>query len=208
MQDEHSIQTTTELESVIGEPFEQVREKIYQSLDDAMVEFIRRSPLMFLATWDARGQPDVSPKGDAPGFVHIDADDGDLLIPDRPGNRLLFGFRNILKNNNVGAIFVVPRMRETLRIKGRASLSKDPALLEQLSARNKPALLCTRIAIDECFFHCGKAMIRSHLWKPQAWDEQHESLMLRSIAQRYNADADGKKEIETDIESGYRDNLY
>ena len=207
MNDDHLIRTEADLELVIGPQIEQIKEKIYQSLDEAMLEFIRRSPLMFFSTVDSNGQADVSPKGDSPGFVHVDAN-GDLLIPDRPGNRLLFGFRNILKNPNVGAIFVVPNMRETLRIKGRAFISKDPAHLKALSERGKPALLCTHVAIDECFFHCGKAMIRSKMWNHEAWAENKRSLMLQSIAKRYDADAEAKRDIESDIEAGYRDNLY
>jgi len=207
MNKDYLIQTEDELERVIGPPIERIREKIYSALDDAMIEFIRRSPLMFLSTLDRRGQADVSPKGDSPGFVKVDTN-GDLLIPDRPGNRLIFGFRNILRNSNVGAIFVVPNMRETLRIKGRAAISNDPALLGQLSAQGKPALLCTRIAIDECFFHCGKAMIRSNMWKPAAWAGNKQSLMLKSIAKRYDADAKAEQEIEADIEADYRDKLY
>jgi PPOX class probable FMN-dependent enzyme len=205
--DDYLIQTEDDLELVIGPPIEWIKEKVYKSLDEAMIEFIRRSPLMFLSTVDSSGQADVSPKGDSPGFVHVDAN-GDLLIPDRPGNRLLFGFRNILKNANVGAIFVVPNMRETLRIKGRAFISKDPVYLNDLSERGKPALLCTHVAIEECFFHCGKAMIRSSMWNPEAWAENQQSLMLKSMAKRYDADAEAEREIESDIETAYRDNLY
>lgn len=207
MNDDYHIQTEDQLESVIGPPIEWIKEKVYKTLDESMIEFIRRSPLMFLSTLDSNGQPDVSPKGDSPGFVHIDAN-GNLLIPDRPGNRLIFGFRNILSNNNVGAIFVVPNMRETLRIKGQATISKDPAVLSELSERGKPALLCTHVSISECFFHCGKAMIRSNMWKPAAWAGNKESLMLKSIAKRYDADDAKEREIETGIEESYRDNLY
>ncbi|MGI9287574.1 MAG: MSMEG_1061 family FMN-dependent PPOX-type flavoprotein [Pseudomonadales bacterium] len=207
MNDDYIVKTEDELELVIGPSLDRLKEKIYQSLDEAMIEFVRRSPLMFLSTVDSNGQADVSPKGDSPGFVHVDVN-GNLLIPDRPGNRLIFGFKNILRNSNVGAIFVVPNMRETLRIKGKASISRDPAVLRELSERGKPALLCTHISIDECFFHCGKAMIRSNKWKPDAWAGNQESLMLKSIVKRYDADNELKREIETEIEEAYRDNLY
>ncbi|MEM7282057.1 MAG: MSMEG_1061 family FMN-dependent PPOX-type flavoprotein [Pseudomonadota bacterium] len=207
MSTDHIIQTETQLEAVIGKPFEQIREKIYTTLDEPMKAFVGRSPLMFLSTLDGQGQPDVSPKGDAPGFVHVD-DNGDLLIPDRLGNRLIFGFRNILRDNRVGMIFVVPNLRETLRVKGRAIITKDPELLDRLSAKGKPALLCTRVEIEECFFHCGRAMIRSHLWQPDAWAAGGKSLMLQSIARRYDADEVQTDEIETQIEDAYRDKLY
>ena len=176
MDQQFVISSEQQLADIIGEPHEFIAEKVKTSLDEPMLEYIQRSPLIFLSTLDANGQADVSPKGDAPGFVHID-NAGNLLIPDRPGNKLTFGFKNILNNGNVGLIFVVPTQRETLRIKGRATLSNDPALLEQLSAQGKPALLCTYIEVDECFFHCGKAMIRSRLWQPDRWQQYDDNLL-------------------------------
>ena len=207
MNDEYLIRTEEDIEAVIGPQIEKVKEKVYPSLDGPMREFIAMSPLVMLSTTDSKGQPDVSPKGDPPGFVHIDVN-GDLLIPDRPGNRLTFGFRNILRNNNVGLIFLVPNLRETLRVKGTATITKDPALLAELSVKGKPALLCTHVKVTECFFHCGKALIRSNLWKPEYWGHQDESLMVKTIAKRYNADDAAEREIEAEIEETYRDNLY
>ena len=168
MQDNYVIRTEAELESVIGPPMEFVKAKVLPQLDEVMKEFIRKAPLVFIATIDAQGHVDVSPKGDPCGFVHIDAA-GNLLIPDRPGNRLTFGFRNILRNREIGLIFVVPHQRETLRVKGLATLHADPAVLSQLQVQGKPALLCTHVEVQSCFMHCGKAFIRSKLWQPQSW---------------------------------------
>lgn len=204
MNDEFLIESEEDLESIFGQPNELVKRKVSHSLDESMIEFIRRSPLIFVSTIDGKGQVDVSPKGDSPGFVQFDGA-GKLLIPERPGNKLIFGFKNILKNNNVGVIFVVPKMRETLRIKGQAAISKDPSLLKNLSARGKPALLCTAVAISECFFHCGKAMIRSKLWNPDAWVGHSDSLMVRHTAERFHVN---EQEIEAEVEDNYRDELY
>ena len=102
---DHLITDEAELETVLGAPMEYVRGKILPRLNEAMIEFIRRAPLIFVSTIDARGQPDVSPKGDPDGFVEVDGA-GNLLIPERPGNNLTFGFRNILRNGMVGLIFV------------------------------------------------------------------------------------------------------
>lgn len=204
MNDEFLIESEEDLESIFGQPNELVKRKVSHSLDESMIEFIRRSPLIFVSTIDGKGQVDVSPKGDSPGFVQFDGA-GKLLIPERPGNKLIFGFKNILKNNNVGVIFVVPKMRETLRIKGQAVISKDPSLLKNLSARGKPALLCTAVTIRECFFHCGKAMIRSKLWNPDAWVEHSDSLMVRHTAERFVVN---EQEIEAEVEENYRDELY
>jgi PPOX class probable FMN-dependent enzyme len=207
MNNEFVIKTEAELDAIFGEPHELVKEKSQLSLDDNMIEFINRSPLIFMSTISKEGQVDVSPKGDAPGFVQIDAD-GNLLVPDRPGNRLVLGFRNMLHNNNVGIIFVIPNTRETLRVKGRASISNDPSLLENLSANGKPALLTTYIEIDECFFHCGKALIRSKAWKPETWESYNESLMVKNVASKIDSDKNLEKAIEAEIEQNYREELY
>ncbi len=203
----YNIESVEQLEQLFGEPSELVKQKVCAELDDAMKEFIRRSPLLFISTIDSAGNIDCSPKGDASGFVRIGADDR-LQIPERPGNKLTYGFRNILANNRVGLIFVVPNMRETLRVKGTASLTNDPALLELLSAQSKPALLCTQVAVEECFFHCGKAMIRSNMWKPEKWKKHEDSLLVRQLTKKVDGDKSVEKAIDEHLEQSYKDNLY
>jgi len=210
MQEPHRIDSEAALESVLGEPMEFVRGKVVDELDAAMREFIARSPLAFVSTIDAGGHVDVSPKGDPPGFVQV-PDSRTLLIPERPGNRLTFGFRNILRNGEIGLIFLVPHQRETLRVKGRASLHGDPEALEAMAVRGKPALMYTQVDICECFFHCGKALIRSKLWQPQAWAAAEGSLGARSFAEAFRgagADAESVAATEANLEQAYRDELY
>lgn len=207
MSDNFEITNLEQLVEVIGEPHAMIKKKVIRELDEPMLEFISRSPLAFLATADERGQFDVSPKGDGPGFVAIESA-RELLLPDRPGNKLAFGFRNILANKRIGLIFMVPGMRETLRIKGTASITRDPALLQRLAVAGKPAVLCTRIAIEECFFHCGKAMIRSGVWKPESWGDSKESLLVRQIVTNMEADEATAELIESELEKNYRETLY
>ena len=207
MKDEYVVRSEEELDSIIGEPQDLIKQKVCASLDDSMTEFIARSPLIFLSTVDSSGLVDTSPKGDAPGFVHVD-ESGVLLIPDRPGNKLMFGFKNILHNDSIGVIFVVPTMRETLRVKGRAVISRDPALLDELSARGKPALLCTRIQIEECFFHCGKAMIRSRMWQPEHWATYEDALLVRQLSKTMGGGEELEKLVADGLEENYRDELY
>ena len=209
MNDEFIISTEQDLEAILGQAHAFVKEKICDTLDDAMKTFIERSPLVFVSTIDSRGQLDISPKGDAPGFVLTDNEDN-LLIPERPGNKLALGFKNLLNNDHIGLIFVAPNMRETLRVKGTARISNDPALLQSLSAKGKPAILCTAVSVDECFFHCGKAMIRSKLWVPDSWQSYDDSLMARQVSKKLNADTDDnfEKEIIKEIEKNYREELY
>ena len=197
------IRDEFELEEMFGLPKETVKQKVVSQLDRAMNDFIARSPLVFIATCDHAGFIDVSPKGDEPGFVKIDAS-GELLIPERPGNKLMFSFRNLLRNSRIGLIFLIPNTRETLRIKGTASLSRDPKLLDRLSVNGKPALLSTNVEIKECFFHCGKAMIRSKLWKPESWVADAQE-MISHFASKHELN---EQEIASNVEQSYRDNLY
>ncbi|MES2933984.1 MAG: MSMEG_1061 family FMN-dependent PPOX-type flavoprotein [Pseudomonadota bacterium] len=208
MENNYIIKNESELESVIGVPMD-IRAKILTKLDDVMKEFISKSPLVFISTIDAQGQVDVSPKGDPCGFVKIDIN-GNLLIPDRPGNRLTFGFRNILRNGEIGLIFLVPNQRETLRIKGVATLHNDPGVLAQLQANGKPALLCTDVEVKECFMHCGKALIRSKLWQPEYWDTSMDSIGARQMATVFAGDAseDSVQKTQKFLDKAYIDELY
>lgn len=208
MNDNYQITSVQQLEDTLGVPLEFIAQKVRNSLDAGMLDFIQRSPLVFLSTMDSAGRMDVSPKGDTPGFVKA-TDTGKLLLPDRPGNKLAYGFRNILNNSHIGMIFIVPHLRETLRVKGTATLSNDPALLEQLAAQGKPATLCTTIDVSECFFHCGKAMIRSKLWQPEHWQQPGvKSPMVNAMVKQFDADESAYSDIETALEDNYRDELY
>jgi len=209
MKSEYLIKSVNELESILGKPTEIVKSKVLTKLDSVMKEFIEHSPLVFISTIDANGHVDISPKGDPSGFIKIDAS-GNLLIPDRPGNRLTFGFRNILSNGEIGLIFVVPNQRETLRVKGVATLHNDPEALKVLQANGKPALLCTYVEVKECFMHCGKALIRSKLWQPQHWDTSKESLGAKQLAPILsgNNSEDSVKKTQELLEKAYTERLY
>jgi len=209
MEDRYIIKNESELESITGSPMEFVKAKILTQLDEVMREFISKSPLVFISTIDDNGHVDVSPKGDPCGFVKIDTA-GNLLIPERPGNRLTFGFRNILRNGKIGLIFVVPNQRETLRVKGVAMLHNEPSVLATLQANGKPALLCTYVEVKECFMHCGKAFIRSKLWQPQSWDTSTGSLGAKQLAPVFGGDAseDAVRKTQELLDKAYTDELY
>jgi hypothetical protein len=152
------------LREIIGEPMRFIAEKKEPVLGEFLVRFIAHSTFFCLATTDAESNLDISPKGDPPGSVKV-LDPWTLALPERPGNRLADSFENILRNPSVALLFFVPGMRETLRVNGRATVSDDPALLRQLSAGGKPALLATVVRVEEAFTQCGKALIRAHLWE-------------------------------------------
>jgi PPOX class probable FMN-dependent enzyme len=145
-----------------------VVEKTLSSLDRHCVAFIGRAPFLLIASGDSGGRMDISPKGDAPGFVKV-LDKTTLAIPDRPGNQRFDTFRNLFESPRVGLIFLVPGKRETLRVSGRAEVVWDADLLETLAANGKTPALALAVHVEEAFFHCAKCMIRSHLWLPERW---------------------------------------
>jgi PPOX class probable FMN-dependent enzyme len=149
---------------------------------------------------------DASPKGDAPGFVQI-VDDKTIVIPDRPGNKLAYGHLNIIENPQVGLLMTIPGTNETLRINGKAALSREPELLESLAARGRPAVIAIKIHIEECFFHCGKASIRSKLWNSSEWPAKHKVSFGEMYAKKKNLGDDVSKKIDESIQADYRDNL-
>jgi len=202
----HQIETVEQLRGLIGEPTPGLESKNQDHLDHFARDFLARSPFLVLSTASASGAQDASPKGDAPGFVAIE-DDRHILIPDRPGNKLAYGLENILENPRVGVLFLIPGTPETLRINGRAELTQDPAILGSLVARGRAPLLAIRVRVEECFFHCAKAFIRSKLWKHEEWGERHKVSFGAIFAERMKADRSAAEKIDEAIESDYRENL-
>ncbi|MDO8432291.1 MAG: pyridoxamine 5'-phosphate oxidase family protein [Candidatus Binatus sp.] len=202
----HRIETFEQLRSLIGEPHPLVQKKVFRALDQTAIGFIKRSPFIVLSTADAAGNQDSSPKGDGPGFVLVE-NERTLLIPERKGNKLMFGLGNILQNPRVGIIFLVPGANETLRVNGAAELTHDPSLLERMAARGGPALLAIRVTVDECFFHCAKAFLRSQLWKPETWPAREAISFGKMLAATVGGDDGMAAQIDKSIEHDYKTNL-
>jgi uncharacterized protein len=204
LQPDQRITTLDELRSVISDPSPVTRQKVFPALDEQMQSFIARAPFCLLATADAQGRLEVSPKGDEPGFVKV-ADPSTLLVPDRKGNKLLFGLQNILANPKVGLIFLVPGTDETLRVNGRAELYRDPALLERLSARGQPAVLAIRVSVERCFFHCARAFLRASLWNPESWPEAQKVSFGRQLAPKLGGGDELAAKIDASVAEGMKD---
>lgn len=162
------VTSEQELREMLGEANPRSVLKERASLDDHFRAFIGRSPFLLMATSGADGTCDVSPKGDAPGFVLV-LDGRRIVIPDRPGNKRFDGMKNLLTNPHVGLIFFVPGRDETLRINGRAWITKDPELLAQCAAQGKTPQLAIGVEVEQCFLHCAKAFLRSKLWRHAEW---------------------------------------
>ena len=163
------LRSEIELRALMGGPVAPpVVEKTLSSLDRHCLTFIKRSPFVLIASSNAEGRMDISPKGDAPGFVKV-LDEQTLVIPDRPGNQRFDTFRNLFESPQIGLIFLIPGKRETLRISGKAEVVGDSELLGTLAANGKVPALAIAVYVDEAFFHCAKCIIRSHLWQPEQW---------------------------------------
>ena len=163
------VSTVEDLRTIVGKPNDYVANKVKSRLSDAQQDWLRHSPLAFVATSDAQGRVDVSPKGDPPGFVHI-IDDATIAIPERPGNKRVDGYLNALQQPHVGTLFLIPGRGDTLRINGTARIMADADYFDALVVDGKRPILALEIAVNEVFFHCAKAFLRSDAWKPQTWD--------------------------------------
>lgn len=208
MQFKNTIKTEEELRSLIGYPSELVKNKTITYLDRNCIEFISKSPFFVLATSDEFGCCDVSPRGDEPGFVHV-LNEKQLIIPERPGNKRADSMRNILSNPRVGLLFFIPRLRETLRVNGKAVLVTDEELLEKMSVNGKRPKLAIGVEAEECFIHCAKAFIRSGLWNPDSWMEK---LSLPSAAdillEHAKLPGSSVESIQEQIDESYTKRLY
>lgn len=199
----NKIETLDALRKIIGEPVPLTESKIADALFDEAKEFIAKAPLIFMATANSEGKATVSPKGDQPGFVTIE-DDKTLLIPERPGNKLLHGLSNIIENGQIGIIFLVPGTEETLRVNGRCALYRDAELCKRMSANNRPALLILKVDIEECFFHCAKAFKRSHAWQPEQWPAPMKIAFGKQIAKQAASGKMTRKAIETVVDQAVK----
>ena len=201
-----TITTAKRLRELLGEPGPLTQYKIHRELSPQAQAFVRQSPFFFLATASAPGVPTVSPKGDQPGFVHVE-DAKTLLIPERPGNRLLFSLENILNNPKVGMIFLSPGTDETLRVGGHATLLRDENMNARFASRGKPALLVMRVEIEECYFHCAKAFLRGALWNPSTWPGQMKVSFSSEINLKRAMEADAMRELDSQIAKRYETDL-
>ena len=201
------VEDIREIREIYGEPAERAVKKQLPKLEKHSRAFIARSPFIVMATCDAEGRCDASPKGDAPGFVRV-LDDHTLLIPDRLGNNRVDTISNLLKSPGIGLIFFVPGLRETLRVNGRAQITTDPALLEPCTVQGKAPRSGILITAEEVYFHCGKALIRSDLWNPEKYIAQKDFPSLGRIITEQIDEGGSVEEAERYTEHSYKTRLY
>lgn len=210
--DPHRVADEAGLRVLYGQAEGLAVRKSMVRLDRHARDFIARSPFLCIATSNAQGRADVSPRGDQPGFAQV-LDDHHLAIPDRPGNNRLDTMVNIVENPNVGLIFMIPGFEDTLRINGKAEITTDPAILERAMVERKLPKTAIRVRVDEQFFHCAKAFRRSRLWLPEAIvDRKVMPTLARIILDQTEKAAKMKEEelaaIDVELEESYKKEMY
>jgi uncharacterized protein len=163
------VNSIDELRAIVGHPNKYVANKVGNRLSAQQQDWLAHSPLGFVATTDAQGRVDVSPKGDPPGFVHV-IDDTTIAIPERPGNKRVDGYLNVLDRPHVGTLFLIPGRGDTLRINGTARILADADYFDAMIVQDKRPILALEIDVEEVFFHCAKAFLRSDAWDPSKWN--------------------------------------
>ena len=201
-----TVTNDAKLREVYRPPAPRAAQKVLDRLDVHCRNFIELSPFCVLSSSNADGQADASPRGDPPGFVKV-LDDKTLLLPDRPGNNQVDSLQNVVQNPGVGLLFFVPGMNETLRVKGKAEITTDPALLEPLTVGSRAPLSGLKVSVEEAFLHCGRALIRSRIWDADAQIDRSSYPTYGQVLADQIAGADAR-EIDADEDEANRERLY
>jgi PPOX class probable FMN-dependent enzyme len=205
---QHQINTEEELRELMGAPIHDlVLAKSSDTLSEPMKKYIELAPFVCLATHGIDGTADVSPRGDAPGFVHV-LDDKTLVIPDRPGNRRFDSLVNIINHPNVALLFMIPGVLETLRVNGQGVISTDPALLARFEVNGKLPSLVIVLTVEEALGHCSKAFRRSKLWKSDYLPKTRVPSLVEMMSAHLQLDEDTTNMMEAAIEDDAQNNMY
>jgi uncharacterized protein len=200
------VTSDAELRELLGPPMAHSVSKDRPRLHAVDREWLAASPFCLGATAGADGSCDVSPKGDPPGFTVV-LDDTTIAVPERKGNRRADGFRNVLSNPHVGLIYLVPGRTDTLRINGRARLVRAAPFFEQMIVKGHRPELALVVEIEQIFFHCAKAFMRSELWQPSTWQPERlpsHATLVKSVQHTEET----LEELERYYGPGYAKLLY
>lgn len=201
-----TIATCEELRDCYPQPLERSLRKSLTKLDAHMRRFISLSPFLCLGT-SGEGGGDVTPRGDSPGFVHV-LDDQTLLIPDWQGNNRLDSLTNVVANPNVGLLFLIPGVNETLRVNGVAEISMEPLLLERWTVNGKHPRSAMRVTVREAYLHCAKALMRSKLWSEDYRIERAELPTYAQMLKDQGVTEQSVQELQSAIDESYATRLY
>jgi uncharacterized protein len=200
------IRTVDALRANYPKPLDRALQKSLTRIDQHMRAFIALSPLVVLGTSTSDGA-DVTPRGDAPGFVHV-LDEQTLLLPDWPGNNRLDTLSNLIANPRIGLLFLVPGVDESLRVNGLATITIDPSLIARWDVGGKHPRAVVVVDVKEAYLHCAKALLRSKLWRD---DYKVERTALPPYSQMIKDQIntpDTAQQLEESIAKAYREGLY
>jgi PPOX class probable FMN-dependent enzyme len=201
------VTTEAELRAVLGEPGEKAVAKVVRTIDAYSRRFIASSPFVLIGSTGAGGMVDVSPKGDPAGFVRV-LDEKTLAIPDRLGNRRLDTFRNLLKNLNIGLIFLIPGITYTLRVSGKALIVRDLELRQSMTVNGKVPDHVIVVEVEHVLTHCPKCMVRSGLWQPETWPDPAGVPSFAETLAAHARLADSIEDLAELLERDTREKLY
>ncbi|HYV15997.1 MAG TPA: MSMEG_1061 family FMN-dependent PPOX-type flavoprotein [Conexibacter sp.] len=163
-----ALSSEAQLRELYGEPMQRALDKDIGRLDPMCRRLIAVAPIVFVASHDAEGNCDVTPRGGQPGFVTV-LDDDHLAIPDATGNRRLDTLQNVVATGRAGLIFLIPGREQTLRVNGPACVTADRGVLDRLTPVGKPPRTAIVVRAESVYAHCPKAFVRSKLWDPETW---------------------------------------
>lgn len=201
------ITTRARLRQIIREPSRFVANKVIDHVDGYCRRFIAAAPFVVVASSSAAGAMDLSPKGDGPGFVRV-LDEHTLAIPDRLGNNRVDTLCNLLEDDRIGLIFLVPGKRETLRLSGRGTIVRDAGLNESLAHNGKAPNVAIVVKVERAFFHCSKCMIRSGLWEPARWPDVNGLPSLAETMVRHGRLNDPVEDVDAIVSRDAVNRLY
>jgi PPOX class probable FMN-dependent enzyme len=199
-----SIASESELRALHSAPTERAVRKELDRLDRHCRRFIALSPFLVMATADANGRLDATPRGGDPGFVEV-ADDRTLLLPDRPGNNRLDSLTNLTERPDVGLLFMIPGVDETLRVNGAAELRTDADLVQRFQVGRRPPAIVLQITVRQAYLHCAKALMRSRLWDPEARIDRSQ---LPTMGEMMRDQVGSAAESQEAMVARYRTQLY
>jgi PPOX class probable FMN-dependent enzyme len=199
----HLITDSAQLDALFGAVGEPSRQKELDYIHPHYRAMIEASPFAMLAT-SGPGGLDASPRGDVPGFIVVE-DERTLLLPERKGNNRVDSLRNIIADDRVALLFLIPGVNETMRVNGRAKISTDPALLQRFEMAGALPKCVISIVVEAAFFQCGRAILRSQLWSRAAPEGlPSPGTMLAD----FSAGAIDGKAYDSDLPARQRSTLY
>ncbi|MEH6501950.1 MAG: MSMEG_1061 family FMN-dependent PPOX-type flavoprotein [Pseudoalteromonas distincta] len=204
---EETISTRERLREIIDEPSDLLTNKTTDHIDPICQRFIAASPYILVASKGSDGLMDLSPKGDAAGFVYV-VDKKTLAIPDRLGNNRADTFENLFVDSQIGIIFIIPGYNFTLRVSGTGSIVRDTCLQEKLSVGGKVPNLILAVTVEEAFMHCAKSMARSNIWKPEAWPDISDVPTLAEAMVAHGKLAETRIQMQDIIDHDFENRMY